>query len=461
VSANSERLLSSAERMRAEAPLTIGQVVAARYRIERVVGVGGMGFVYEATNQSTGERVAIKCLLRSLATDAECVTRFLREARSTASIQSAHVVRVFEAGQEPSVPPYFVMEFLEGEDLGAVVEDSGPLPVDEAVAAVIQACLGVGDAHALGLVHRDLKPSNLIRTSSGIKVVDFGISKVLLEAEGGDRLTQTTAVFGSPAYMSPEQVRSAKHVDARTDVWALGVVLYELLSGKAPFAGDNSGAVLAAIIADEATPLRTMAPHVPEGLEQVVHACLVKDRERRVRSVAELAQRLAPFALGQGGLLQRVRLLSAKWEESGRPAFDASRTEPTLSVDSRRRRVPKALLGIFSGVAAVAIGAFAALFPRSRVEPPATPVAAIEVADRRDSLGSAALLPLQSQAAPLATVSATSTIAVSSTAGGSASAPGAPHTDVLASAKAMATPQFAKPAVRPVGLPAGVSDRRK
>jgi eukaryotic-like serine/threonine-protein kinase len=448
VSTNSERMLSSAERMRADAPLEVGQLVAAQYRVQRIVGVGGMGFVYEAIREQTGERVAIKCLLRSLASEPDCVTRFLREARSTASIASPHVVRVFEAGQDANLPPYFVMEFLDGQDLGAILEDSGPMPVEAAVAAVIQACLGVGDAHALGLVHRDLKPSNLILTKSGIKVVDFGISKVLLEGNhGGERLTQTTSVFGSPAYMSPEQVRSAKHVDGRTDVWALGVVLYELLSGRAPFAGDNSGAVLAAIIADETPQLRGYAPHVPEALERVVHACLVKDRARRIRSVAELAQRLAPFAPEQGGLALQVRS-PQKLEESARPAFDASRTEPSFAIEPAvRNRFPKAFVGVLTGLCASGFAAAVVFFTGTGADEPNAQARAAGAAQPATERGPASSVQGASPAelAPSTLKSAT------------AQAPSKPELSPSASTQPV-RPAFKAPAR---GLPPGISERRK
>lgn len=321
----------------ANSPLKQGQVLQGRFRIHRIIGVGGMGYVYEARTIDSGASVAVKCLLPQLATDAECVARFLREAQATARIRSAHVVRVFETGGgDAQVPPYFVMEYLDGQDLGHIVDAQGPLPVADAVDAVLQACAGVGEAHAIGIVHRDLKPSNLIRCGRTIKVVDFGISKALAHHDAHQgKLTETSAVFGSPTYMSPEQVRSAKHVDARADIWALGVVLYELLCGAPPFTGDNGGAILAAIVADDPPSLRARAPQVPPALEEIVRRCLVKNRDRRVGSVAELAALLTAFASGRSGAalaaLPPAFGAALPDDSSGRAAFEASRTAPTMS----------------------------------------------------------------------------------------------------------------------------------
>ncbi|NOU30909.1 MAG: protein kinase [Polyangiaceae bacterium] len=286
-------MASSVDNARARAlassPLKIGSVLGSIVRIERIVGVGGMAYVYEARRTSDGSRVAVKCMLPALSHDAVDVTRFLREAEATSRLRSPHVARIFEtsSGVADGVPPYFVMEYLEGQDLGAELAANGPLSVASAVDAVLQACAGVVEAHALGIVHRDLKPSNLFRCGRTIKVVDFGIAKSL--EPGGGTLTETSDTFGSPRYMSPEQVRSTKSVDARTDVWSMGVVLYELLSGTVPFDGETAGAVLAAIVADEPPSLRARAPRVPAALEAIVNRCLAKDREHRVQSVQELA----------------------------------------------------------------------------------------------------------------------------------------------------------------------------
>ncbi|NOU33400.1 MAG: protein kinase [Polyangiaceae bacterium] len=352
----------------ANSPLKQGQVLQGRFRIHRIIGVGGMGYVYEARTIDSGASVAVKCLLPQLATDAECVARFLREAQATARIRSPHVVRVFETGGgDALVPPFFVMEFLDGQDLGHIVDAQGPLPVADAVDAVLQACAGVAEAHALGIVHRDLKPSNLIRCGRTIKVVDFGISKALAHHDAHQgKLTETSAVFGSPTYMSPEQVRSAKYVDARADVWALGVVLYELLSGSVPFSGDNGGAILAAIVADDPPSLRARAPQVPPALEEIVRRCLVKNRDRRLGSVAELSSLLSAFVAGRSGAalaaLPPAFGAALPDDSSGRAAFEASRTAPTMSGLDGERGARTQLLGwllaagiLLAGLASAAV----------------------------------------------------------------------------------------------------------
>jgi len=210
-----------------------GEVLAGKYRVDKVLGAGGMGVVVAARHIQLETRVAIKLLLPAMLDNSEAVMRFAREARAASKINNEHVVRVFDVGTLPSGAPFMVMEFLEGEDLSAWIAQRGPLPIDLAVDFVLQACVAVADAHCLGIVHRDLKPANLfsLRRSDGqfvIKVLDFGISKVADSGATGPvgSVTHTSAIMGSPHYMSPEQMRSSKEVDARADIWALGVILF-------------------------------------------------------------------------------------------------------------------------------------------------------------------------------------------------------------------------------------------
>jgi serine/threonine-protein kinase len=190
-----------------------------------------------------------------------------------------------------------VMEYLEGRDLAAELAERGPLPVHEAVGYVLQACEAMTEAHRIGTVHRDLKPGNLFLNNEGggrsIKVIDFGISKIADETQVS--VTATFSALGTARYMSPEQVRSAKHVDGRSDVWSLGVILYELLTGKPPFEGENVPTVVAAIVADPPTPLRTHRPEVPAGLEAAIMAALRKNRDERSPDTAAFAAAIAPF----------------------------------------------------------------------------------------------------------------------------------------------------------------------
>lgn len=284
-----------------------------RYVIERHIGAGGMGIVVVARHAELGEPVAIKLLHPQAAQDRVQVERFVREARATAKIKSEHVVRVLDAGaDEATGAPYLVMEYLAGSDLGRVLTEHGPIPFPHAVSYILQVCEAVAEAHLLGIVHRDLKPSNCFLTSRSdgsplVKVLDFGISKAV-NSEGmlDPKLTETQAVFGSPTYMSPEQIRSAKHVDARTDVWSLGVALFELITGKLPFMADNMSGLLASIVADPPFAVRSFVPEVPEGLERVIFGCLEKNPAHRIPTVADLAARLHPYA-SPGTAMPRIR----------------------------------------------------------------------------------------------------------------------------------------------------------
>src|SRR3954465_12842347 len=254
-----------------------GDVLAGKFRIERVLGVGGMGMVVSALHLQLEERVAIKFLLPEALANAEAVARFGREARAAVKIKSEHVARVIDVGALETGAPYLVMEYLEGGDLSQVLARRGPLPVDEAVEYVLQACEAIAHAHSLGIVHRDLKPANLflIRRPDGtnsIKVLDFGISKVMpgKSASSDNAMTRTRTVMGSPLYMSPEQMASTRDVDGRTDLWALGAILYELVAGQPPFNAETMPQ-LCALILNGATPsLRSTRPQVPAALDIVL-----------------------------------------------------------------------------------------------------------------------------------------------------------------------------------------------
>ena len=288
---------------------SLGGVVARKYRIDREIGRGGMGIVYAATDLTLGRTVALKLLIATDpsgatlppgSTSPEDTARFMREARATAALRGEHVAQVYEASITPEGVPFLAMELLHGEDLDRYVARRGPLPYVEACDLLIQACAALHEAHQLGIVHRDLKPQNFFvlppRDATGpkLKVLDFGISKMTSEADLG--LTHTTMTMGSPRYMSPEQVRSSKYVDARADLWALGTVLFEALTGRPLFNESTASALHAQIIADHALPLRHVRVDAPADLEQVVLRCVEKDPNRRYGSAVELAHALAPFA---------------------------------------------------------------------------------------------------------------------------------------------------------------------
>lgn len=293
------------------APLVPGQVIAGKYRIEQVLGSGGMGVVVAARHLQMKHRVALKLLQPEGSVAPESVARLLREAQHATAIQSEHVVRVMDLGALPNGRPYLVMEYLEGSDLGQLLHARGPLPESMAIDYLLQALAGVAEAHALGIVHRDLKPTNLFLTerSDGtalIKVLDFGISKLTKPSGATFELTRTRgALMGSPLYMAPEQIRSAKLVDIRADVWSLGVILQQFLTGRPPFTGEDLPGVLAAIMTDEPRSVREHAPHISPDLEHVIFRCLEKDRNRRYQNVGELATALGPFASEESRRLVR------------------------------------------------------------------------------------------------------------------------------------------------------------
>jgi serine/threonine-protein kinase len=280
-----------------------GQVLAGKYRIDHVLGTGGMGVVVAATHVQLQSRVAIKFLSPDAVRSDAAAARLLREARASANIKSDHVARVIDVGTLETGAPYIVMEHLEGMNLAALLRQRERLPIGEAVTYVLQACDGIAHAHALGIVHRDLKPSNLFVTrrangSSSVKVLDFGLSKVTepgghLPADA--HLTSTTDVIGSPVYMSPEQLRSTRDVDARTDIWALGTILFELIAGQPPFRARTLPQLCMLILHSKARSLREVYPDVPPALEAVVRRCLEKDPSKRFDSVRDLMQALAPF----------------------------------------------------------------------------------------------------------------------------------------------------------------------
>ena len=266
-----------------------GAVLAGKYRVERVLGVGGMGVVVAAHHLQLDEKVALKFLLPGAIRSSESVARFVREARAAVRIKSEHVARVIDVGQLDNGSPYMVMEYLEGGDLSAWLRQRGAMPAQQAVDFVLQACEAIAEAHALGIVHRDLKPANLfcIRRADGhlsIKVLDFGISKVTTPGAQGHDMTRTNALVGSPLYMSPEHLQTSKGVDVRTDIWSLGVILYELLSNRTPFPAESVTELAIKVATEPPIPLRELAPDAPTGLEQVLARCLEKDRVRRFQT---------------------------------------------------------------------------------------------------------------------------------------------------------------------------------
>jgi len=277
-----------------------GDVLAGKYRIDKVLGAGGMGVVVAAHHIQLDEKVAIKFLLPQALASKETVARFAREARAAVKIKSEHVARVSDVGTLENGAPYMVMEYLHGSDLSDWLKQRGAMPIDQAAEFVLQACEAIAEAHAVGIVHRDLKPSNLFATrrpdgSPTIKVLDFGISKTGKDPSGM-QMTATSSVMGSPLYMSPEQLQSSKDVDARSDIWSIGIILHELLTGDSPFQAETMPQLVVGIMSSAPPPLRTKRPEAPRGLEQVILKCLDKDRANRFQTVGDLAVALFEFA---------------------------------------------------------------------------------------------------------------------------------------------------------------------
>ena len=297
-----------------DAPVREGDVLAGRYRVERVLAIGGMGVVVAARHVTLNQRVAVKVLTHN-AGSSQATARFLTEAKASALLRSEHVVHVSDVGTLDNGQPFRVMELLEGEDLARVLETEGKLSVEQSVDWVLQACEGLAEAHAARIVHRDLKPGNLFRArrpdgSDIVKVLDFGVSKALsndVRAEG--TVTTTDAVFGSPLYMSPEQMQSASKADERSDIWSLGVVLYELVTGKMPFDAESMAGLAVRIATDPPTRMVQALPTVPPELEGVVFKCLEKKPDDRYPNVAELAADLEPFAPGARERVERIQRL--------------------------------------------------------------------------------------------------------------------------------------------------------
>ncbi|WP_437959997.1 serine/threonine-protein kinase [Sorangium sp. So ce119] len=338
------------------APVAEGQILSGKYRVERILGQGGMGVVVAALHEQLHQRVAIKMLHPGA--NAEMVERFVREARAAVRLKSEHVARVLDVGTLETGAPFMVMEYLEGSDLQQTLRQRGPLELEEAVGYVLEACEAIAEAHAAGIIHRDLKPANLFLTrgadgSGMVKVLDFGISKALADpsaagAEPELGLTKTAMVLGSPLYMAPEQMRSARTVDTRADIWSLGAILYQLLTARVPFDA-TSLSELILMINTEAPPSPSLFRRdLPPGLEAAILRCLEKDVAKRFRSVAELAGAIVdfgpPLALASLERIERTLGLvpAVAWRDRASAARERMSVPPWPTAQERASSVPAA-----------------------------------------------------------------------------------------------------------------------
>lgn len=288
-----------------------GRVIDGKYVVERFVGSGGMAHIAVAMHRHLERRFAIKVMRRELAAVPGEAERFLREAQAVGRLNTVHVPQVTDVGCLAEGIPYIVMEYLEGKDLGAVLEEDGPLTVAQAADYMLQACEAVAEAHSLGIVHRDLKPSNMFLTVSAdgavvVKVLDFGISQLPSAA-----IAPSTRIDGSPAYMAPEQMETPHDVDGRADIWSLGVTLYELTTGRMPFDGESATAVHRLVRTLPPPPPSVVHTRLPAEFDDVVLRCLSPNREDRYGDVVGLAEALSPFGSGEIGQVGRVVRIAA------------------------------------------------------------------------------------------------------------------------------------------------------
>lgn len=337
------------------------------YRVEEPLGMGGMGYVMAARHVVTGQRVALKFLFPE-GLDAAAITRMEREARALASLQSAHATRIYGFEQTDDGVPYIVMELVEGRSLAAELKARKSVPVYEAARWLVQACDALAEAHAVGIVHRDLKPANLFLTrgrdgGDHVKLMDFGIAKVV----GAETLTSTANALGTPHFMSPEQIASPKKVDARTDVWALGVCFYRMISGAFPFNAETAPAVFVTIVGSPPVRLSTLCGDVPPDVERFVDRCLAKDPAARVQTIRECAAELARFARKHDALVLSTAPMPRPPPDVPASGPDVGATTKTRPSRETKRRTLQAT-AMTSLVVAAGIAGAIAITPRAKNE---------------------------------------------------------------------------------------------
>ncbi|HYQ26025.1 MAG TPA: protein kinase [Polyangiaceae bacterium] len=331
-------------------PAPVLPLVARKYQLVRLVRAGGMGAVYEAINVDTRGRCALKLLRPDVADNEDFKERFFREARACSVVSSDHIVKVFDSGtDDETASPYLAMEYLEGEDVEATKARLGAMNPSACLKIVLQAALGLAKAHAAGIIHRDIKPANLFLTANDaddlvVKILDFGIAKIQVDRflEISTDITRSQVLLGTPLYMSPEQCKGAAKIDARSDVWSLGVVLWELLAGTSPFPQPRSlGALMASIITEDLPLIQDLAPWVSSSVAEVVHRAMSRDIDKRFANAAELRDALLLVTPGgphlPAALLERVsereqHTLASRYELLDKTMLSPSRPELAATV---------------------------------------------------------------------------------------------------------------------------------
>jgi serine/threonine protein kinase len=380
----------------------VGTTVAGKYRIDRLIGRGGMGAVFQATNLAIGKRVALKFLDHEAAKNREACQRFQREAEAAGMAESAHIVQIFDSGVTEAGLPFLVMELLTGEDLRACLRREGRLSVPTALRIVNQVLRALLRAHEAGIVHRDLKPDNVFLCArdddpSFVKLVDFGISKVA-RARTADTLTRRGTVLGTAFYMSPEQAQSFADIDGRTDLFSLGAILFEMLAGRPPHGGRTYEAVLIAICTQDAPDVRTLAPDVPGTVAAIVSRALERERERRFQSAAEFLAAIPPL---EGAFAPGATSAATPRSDRDSPRF--------VTQGARRKRYGTLVAGIVATLAGFALTAYfvARGGAPGSVSKEAPPVASATLSALPSASGSLASSPIRVE--PAAPVAASST----------------------------------------------------